>query len=87
MKMRVEYVKRRPNQLEEGVLYICKECEVAFHLCPCGCGEEVVTPLGNEGWQLLEHEDGVVSLYPSIGNFSFKCQSHYFIIQNEVAFV
>jgi len=71
-----------PRALKHGTLYICHEYQTAIHLCCCGCGSEVVTPLGSNGWQLQKVGE-TVSLFPSIGN-RFKCQSHYWIKNNNV---
>ncbi len=71
----VEYI---PERMEPGVLYISRRYATASHLCCCGCGLEVVTPLNPDKWRLLDR-DGAVSLFPSIGNWSFPCQSHYWI--------
>lgn len=67
-----------PERLEPNVLYVSRKYATASHLCACGCGVEVVTPLGNGGWQVWSDRQGV-SMSPSIGNWSFKCQSHYFV--------
>ncbi len=75
----VEYI---PKRLDDGVLYISLEYTTATHRCACGCGMEVVTPLSPTDWQLIF--DGSVSLNPSIGNWSFKCRSHYWIRHNKV---
>lgn len=72
-----------PRVLEEGVLYISEECELAAHKCCCGCGEDVITPLRPARWR-LDHNGGRVSLYPSIGNWKFACRSHYWIRDNRV---
>lgn len=72
-----------PEGLDPGVLYISRRYATASHLCCCGCGLEVVTPLNPAKWRLTE-DDGVVSLLPSIGNWSFPCQSHYWIVGNRV---
>ena len=72
------YVDVIPAQLEEGRLLISKKYRTAVHLCCCGCGHEVVTPLNSTKWQLADHGK-TVSLYPSIGNWSFPCQAHYWI--------
>jgi hypothetical protein len=76
------FVRRIPRELMDGVLYVSVECGVAMHKCPCGCGSEVSTPLDAEaGWVLTCDGDGV-TLSPSIGNYSYECQSHYFIRNN-----
>lgn len=72
-----------PQVLEEGILYISEECELAAHKCCCGCGENVITPLNPARWR-LDRQDGRVSLRPSIGNWKFACRSHYWIRNNRV---
>ena len=79
----IKSVERIPHKLKQGVLYVCLECQVAVHLCACGCGEKTVTPLGENGWNLTFDENGL-SLNPSIGNFNIPCKSHYFIKDNKV---
>jgi len=74
-----------PEVLEEGILYISLEYEVAIHLCCCGCKEQTVTPFNKNGWNLtINTVKNEVSLTPSIGNFQFPCKSHYFITNNKV---
>lgn len=73
-----------PEQLDEGTLYVSRRYKTASHLCCCGCGLEVVTPLNPAKWSLAEHPDGSVSLSPSIGNWSFPCKSHYFVRKNTI---
>ena len=84
MTLQVEFVEHIPEKLEKGVLYISIPHTVAIHLCACGCGEEVVTPLHPKtGWTLIFN--GVdISLRPSIGNWNFSCRSHYFITNNKI---
>lgn len=78
-----QYVDTIPDHLEEGILYISERYGTAIHKCPCGCGEEVVTPLTPADWHL--HRSGsFVSLSPSIGNWSYACRSHYWIHKNKV---
>ncbi|MFJ5640721.1 DUF6527 family protein [Streptomyces sp. NPDC093223] len=72
-----------PEQLDQGMVYISIRYAVITHLCCCGCGYEVVTPLAPREWKLTF--DGVaISLHPSIGNWSFPCKSHYWIRNNTV---
>lgn len=81
--LRHEFVEFVPDQLEEGVLYISISYATASHKCCCGCGHDVVTPLSPTDWSLTF--DGIsVSLDPSIGNWSFACQSHYWIDQGSI---
>lgn len=76
----VEFI---PERLEEGVLYVSHRYKTVVHKCACGCGEEVVTPLGPTDWS-IQIENGTATLYPSIGNWSFACRSHYFMRKGSV---
>jgi Family of unknown function (DUF6527) len=46
----LERVKYMPRELSSGILYISDEYAVAGHLCACGCGNKVITPLGTAEW-------------------------------------
>ncbi len=72
-----------PESLEEGVLYVSMEYCTAIHNCVCGCGNKVVTPISPTDWQ-LKFDGKSISLKPSIGNWSFDCQSHYWITNNRI---
>lgn len=78
------YIESIPSELEEGVLYISKKYRTTSHLCPCGCGERIALPIKPGGWRLATNSDGLVSLSPSVGNFSVECNSHYFITDNRI---
>jgi hypothetical protein len=78
-----QFVKNIPEKIEGGVVYVSIEYATAIHRCACGCGHEVVTPLSPYEWQLT-HDGESVSLHPSIGNWSFPCQSHYWVRKNAV---
>ncbi len=79
------FVEFIPEKLEDGKIYISKTYLTASHSCCCGCGHRVVTPLRPtaKGWGLTD-DDGLVTLYPSIGNWSFPCRSHYWIRRNQI---
>src|SRR5450631_507424 len=81
--IRPEFVDRIPKVLDDGVIYISQKYATAAHNCCCGCGTKIVTPLKPGRWR-LETRDGAVSLYPSIGNWSAGCQSHYWIRANRI---
>lgn len=76
------FVNDIPEVLERGRLYVSLEHATALHLCPCGCGSEIVTPLGPTDWRLIF--DGKISLSPSIGNWALSCRSHYWITREQV---
>lgn len=82
-KIRLERVHYVPQDLSPGVLYVSEEFGAAAHLCACGCGEKVRTPLGPTEWSLEETADGP-TLRPSVGNWQLACQSHYLITGGEV---
>jgi hypothetical protein len=81
--LKAEFVEFIPERLEPGRLYISRRYSTASHLCCCGCGLKVVTPLNPAKWHLTESR-GTVSLYPSIGNWSFPCKSHCWITEGRV---
>lgn len=81
------FVEFIPEQLEPGKLYISEKYKAALHLCLCGCGEVVSTPLSRDEWELVKFPDNKVTLSPSIGNYSFTCKSHYIIVKNVANFV
>ena len=76
----VEYI---PDVIEDGLIYITIKFRTAVHNCVCGCGNKVVTPISPTNWQLTYNGESI-SLYPSIGNWSFECRSHYWITNNNI---
>jgi len=78
-----EFVEFIPDELKEGTLYVCIGLATVVHKCCCGCGNEVVTPLSPTDWKLI-FDGETITLHPSIGNWGFKCQSHYWIRNNRV---
>jgi hypothetical protein len=78
-----EFVEFIPDELQRETLYISIRFATASHLCCCGCGSKVVTPIRPTDWKLI-FDGKTVSLYPSVGNWSFPCQSHYWIRNSRV---
>ena len=64
-------------------MYVSVKYATAVHNCCCGCENKVVTPLSPTDWKLT-FDGETISLFPSIGNWGFKCQSHYWILNNKV---
>ena len=73
-----EFVEFIPNELEHATLYVSIPYATCVHLCFCGCGERVVTPLSPIDWRLTFDGESV-SLDPSVGNWNLDCESHYWI--------
>lgn len=76
----VEYI---PDELKESIVYISITYGTVIHLCACGCRNQVVTPLSPAQWQII-YDGLTISLTPSIGNWDFPCQSHYWLENGEI---
>ena len=83
MKIKVQHVYYMPKVLEPGVLYVSKEFKTAAHLCACGCGAKIRTPLTPTEWS-LEETGKAPTLRPSVGNWQQACKSHYWIYRGEI---
>lgn len=83
MRIELRRVQFMPKALQTGVLYFAEEYGAAAHLCACGCGTKVRTPIGPTEWSIQEGAKGV-SLCPSVGNWQQPCRSHYWITDGEV---
>jgi len=81
--MKHQFVEFIPNDLEEGTIYVSIVFGTIAHKCLCMCGKTVFTPLSPTDWKLTFDGESI-SLYPSIGNWSFDCKSHYWIKNNRV---
>ena len=77
------FTDRLPDELDDGVAYVSMRYTVAIHMCCCGCRNKVVTPVNPEAWELT-FDGKTISLYPSIGNSSLPCRSHYWIRRNRI---
>jgi hypothetical protein len=83
MKLSNIFIDNIPDEIDNGTLYVSIKYHTAIHICPCGCGNKVVTPISPIRWKLT-FDGETVTLYPSIGNWSLPCKSHYWIRNNEV---
>lgn len=72
-----------PKELEQGVLYVSEEFGTAAHLCACGCGAKIRTPLGPTEWTFYDTPAGP-TLRPSVGNWQQACKSHYIINKGQI---
>lgn len=82
-QLKHEFVEYIPDKLKDGTVYVSVAFGTVAHKCCCGCGNEVITPLSPTDWKLI-FDGQSISLYPSIGNWNFACQSHYWIECNMV---
>ena len=76
-------VNYMPKLLEAGILYVSEEFHTSAHLCACGCGQKVRTPLGPTEWTIRTDSRGP-TLRPSVGNWQLPCKSHYLISNGSV---
>ena len=77
------FCKHIPESLEPGVLYVSMEYATAAHSCCCGCGEEIVTPFTPTDWKMT-CDGRAISLWPSVGNWTLPCRSHYVVREGAV---
>lgn len=84
--LRPTFIEHFPDQLESGVLYVSMRYAICAHSCACGCGQKVITPLSPRMWKLI-YDGESVTLYPSIGNYGFPCQSHYYLTKGRIDWV
>lgn len=65
-----------PERLAPGTIYVSTSYATVVHLCACGCGIEVVTPIGPGDWR-MGWNGCSITLEPSIGSEGLVCRSHY----------
>ena len=64
------------KNIQEGIVYVCREDEKAYLKCPCGCGDVLtlnLIPDTHPGWTISGN-----SIKPSI-NRIIGCRSHFTI--------
>lgn len=83
MRLENVFLESFPEPLEAGKLYVSMEYASVAHLCACGCGREVVTPLRKDAWR-LEYDGQGITLSPSVGSRNLACRSHYYIREGKV---
>ena len=81
--LRPVFTETFPPTMDAGVLYVSIPYRTCGHLCCCGCGHEVITPLSPAQWS-ISYDGENVSLAPSIGNWALPCRSHYWIHDGRV---
>lgn len=76
-------VDSMPKNLEPNILYYSERFGTASHLCACGCGAKIRTPIDVNEWSIIKTEQGP-TLHPSVGNWQQKCRSHYLIRRGKI---
>lgn len=77
-------VPELPDELKPQNLYLIGEngfLWIAALVCPCGCQSVIqlnLLPDAKPCWRVEEHDDGTVSLAPSVWSRQ-GCGSHYFV--------
>lgn len=82
MMYTLKKVEKTPKELEEGVVYLNVEYELATLKCACGCGHKVVL-LYPDGHSVID-DGGYATIYPSVGVWDAPCRSHFFVTQGQV---
>lgn len=83
---KVEYL---PDKIHCRTVYIAGEGNHLWYaamVCPCGCGAVLQLCLMDgqrPKWSVEEHDDGTVSLYPSIWR-KVGCNSHFWIRRGKI---
>jgi Family of unknown function (DUF6527) len=78
-----KFVTAIPEALQPGILYVSIDYRTVSHLCCCGCGAEVVTPISPTDWKIT-FDGATVSLWPSVGSWNLPCRSHYVINRGRI---
>lgn len=81
--LRPDFVEAFPDELLPGALCISIEYCTAGHLCACGCGSEVITPLDPHQW-FFSYDGRDITLTPSVGNWALPCRSHYLVSHGRI---
>jgi hypothetical protein len=82
-RLEPRFVESIPDELDPGYLYISIRFRTAQHLCACGCGSRIVTPIKPAKYSLT-YDGETVSMWPSVGNWQKPCRSHYVVKNGRV---
>jgi len=82
MRYRLSKVEELPSTVDERIVYVSDEYELAVLKCACGCGHTVTLLLG-DGHRVRD-VDGFADISPSIGVWDAPCRSHFLIRQGRV---
>ena len=86
IEVKIKYLESTPDlsEMEENTIYIALRYKTSSHLCLCGCKNEVVLPMGNNGWsyQFQPTNPYIMTFKPSILNQNCPNKYHYVITNN-----
>lgn len=88
-RVSVVHVSEPPGLLAAATLYLVGEEQdlwMAVLRCPCGCGHPIhlnLLPGSEPYWQITKHDDGSVTLHPSVWRTK-GCESHFFVRRGRV---
>ena len=86
IKVKIKYLKFIPeiSEMEENTIYISLRYLTSSHLCLCGCKNEVVLPIGKNGWSCSFNPKNpyLITFTPSILNSHCPKKYHYVITEN-----
>ena len=90
-RYRAEWVDDLPDPPRADTLYVVGGRQHPFRVvmaCPnAGCEHLVhldVHPDAEPGWELQEHRDGSLTLWPSVHVTGLPCRSHYWVRKGRV---
>lgn len=89
---RARHVPDAPDKLEDGFVYIVGADGYdwsALMCCPGGCGKTLemnLLPTAKPVWRVTKHEDGVVSLHPSVW-LKTGCACHFVLRRGAIRWV
>lgn len=78
-----------PETLDPTLVYVLGQGNNVWFvamICPCGCGATLqmsLLPEAKPRWRLHDHQDGTISLYPSIWH-RIGCRSHFVLRRGRV---
>jgi len=84
-----EPVEDLPDEVQSGRVYLIGDPGVPWSaalVCPCGCGEVIrlsLIPDDRPRWRATTHEDGLVTLEPSVWRIK-GCRSHFLLQRGRV---
>ena len=86
--LRATRVEEPPEQIATGLIYLVGDGVPwsVMLVCPCGCNQTIalsLIPNDRPRWRAREHQDGSVSISPSIWRTK-GCKSHFFVKKGRI---